>query len=62
MKNWKAGPVVRVVQYTNAWGKRTHGVIYEAEARAGLLYKYDQVTDFIQDPVVVWTRSVENAS
>jgi len=51
-----AGPVVRIVQYTNAWGKRTHGVVYEAEARAGKLHRYEQVSDHIKDPVVVWVR------
>ena len=50
-------PVVRIVQYTNAWGKRTHGVVYEAEARAGRLYRYEQVSSAITDPVVVWTRA-----
>jgi hypothetical protein len=50
------GPAVRIVQYTNAWGKRTHGVVFEAEARAGRLYRYEQVSDHIKDPVVVWTR------
>ena len=55
-----AGPVVRIVQYTNAWGKRTHGVVYEAEARAGRLHKYEQVSEHISDPVVVWTRTSES--
>ena len=57
-----ARPIVRIVQYTNAWGKRTHGVVYEAEARAGQLRRYEQETDYVRDPVVVWTRSMENAS
>lgn len=51
-----AGPVVRIVQYTNAWGGRTHGVVYEAEARAGGLHRYEQVSESITDPVVIWTR------
>jgi hypothetical protein len=50
------GPAVRIVQYTNAWGKRTHGVVFEAEARTGRLFRYEQVSDHIKDPVVVWTR------
>ena len=57
-----AGPVVRIVQYTNAWGKRTHGVVYEAEARAGRLYRYEQVSSAISDPVVVWTRTTTSGS
>ena len=56
-ENLPAGPIVRIVQYTNAWGKRTYGEVYEAEARAGLLHRYEQVSSAISDPVVVWTRS-----
>jgi hypothetical protein len=55
-ENLPVGPVVRIVQYTNAWGGRTHGVVYEAEARAGRLHRYEQVSDKIIDPVVIWTR------
>jgi hypothetical protein len=56
-ENLPAGPIVRIVQYTNAWGNRTHGVVYEAEARAGRLYRYEQVSNVISDPVVIWTRT-----
>jgi hypothetical protein len=55
-ENLPAGPVVRIVQYTNAWDQRTHGVVYQAEADAGRLHRYEQVSDRIKDPVVVWTR------
>jgi hypothetical protein len=56
------GPIVRIVQYTNAWGNRTHGVVYEAEARAGRLYRYEQVSNVISDPVVIWTRTTTSGS
>lgn len=56
-ENLPVGPVVRIVQYTNEWGARTHGVVYEAEARAGRLHRYEQVSKAISDPVVVWTRT-----
>ena len=56
-ENLPAGPVVRIVQYTNRWGGRTYGVVYEAEARAGQLYRYEQVSENISDPVVIWTRA-----
>jgi hypothetical protein len=57
-----AGPVVRIVQYTNEWGKRTHGVVYEAEARAGRLHRYERVSKSISDPVVIWTRTTTSGS
>jgi hypothetical protein len=57
-----AGPVVRIVQYTNAWGNQTHGVVYEAEAQAGRLYRYEQVSKSISDPVVIWTRMTTSGS
>jgi hypothetical protein len=56
-ENHPQGPAVRIVQYTNAWGKRTHGVVFEADARAGQLHRYEQVSEHISDPVVVWTRA-----
>jgi hypothetical protein len=57
-----AGPVVRIVQYTNSWGNRTHGVVYEAEARAGRLHRYERVSKSISDPVVIWTRTTTSGS
>lgn len=56
-ENLPAGPVVRIVQYTNAWGNRTHGVVYAVEAQAGQLHRYEQESERISDPVVIWTRA-----
>jgi hypothetical protein len=52
----EAGPIVRIVEYTNAWGGRCWGEVYQAEADAGRLHRYEQVSDHIKDPVVIWTR------
>jgi len=50
-------PVVRIVQYTNAYGARTHGIVYESEARQGLLHRYDRPGEFIFAPVVIFRRA-----
>lgn len=49
-------PVVRIVQYTNGFGDRTHGIVYEREARLGLLHRYEQVSEFISAPEVIFRR------
>jgi hypothetical protein len=52
-----SGPVVRIVQYTNGWGDRTHGVVYAREAEMGLLYRYETPTEFVRPPFeVVFSR------
>jgi hypothetical protein len=50
-------PVVRIVAYTNAYGTRTHGIVYEAEARMGLLHRYDRPSEYISAPEVIFRRS-----
>lgn len=49
-------PVVRIVQYTNGFGDRTHGIVYEREAKLGMLHRYEQESEFISDPVVIFRR------
>jgi hypothetical protein len=49
-------PVVRIVRFTDQGGKRMHGVVYASDARIGHLHKYDQVSEYIKDPVVIFER------
>lgn len=49
-------PVVRIVRYRNGWGGLTHGIVYEAEARQGLLHRYDHPSEFISEPEVIFRR------
>jgi hypothetical protein len=49
-------PVVRIVQYTNSYGDRTHGIVYEREARMGLLHRYDRPSEYISAPEVIFRR------
>ncbi len=49
-------PVVRIVRFTNGWGGRTHGIVYEAEADRGGLYRYDYPSEFIIAPEVIFRR------
>jgi hypothetical protein len=50
-------PVVRIVRYVNGSGDRTYGIVYEREAELGLLHRYEQPSQFIRDPVVIFRRS-----
>jgi hypothetical protein len=47
---------VKVVEYTNAWGKRCWGVVYRAHGGIQIEneMRYEQVTDTVRDPVVIW--------
>jgi hypothetical protein len=50
-------PVVRIVRFTNAYGQLTHGIVYEAEARMGLLRRYETEPRYCVDPVVIFRRA-----
>ncbi|MDE2102542.1 MAG: hypothetical protein KGL39_35170 [Patescibacteria group bacterium] len=43
--------VVRVVAYTNAWGNRTWGIVYEGELDK---YRYEKETEFVREPKVIF--------
>ena len=47
-------PVVRIVEYTNAWGRRTWGVSYGEHERE----KYMQESEFISFPVIIWDNKI----
>ena len=53
------GPVVRVVRYTDQGGREAFGIVYEAEMRGepGRLFRYDEQSDYIGSPVVIWRHS-----
>ena len=50
--------VVKIVEYTNAWGKVTWGVVYRDEVAAGPAVgnRYEVPSDFIRQPRVIWRR------
>lgn len=43
---------IKIVEYTNAWGKRTWGVVHAGEDQ----YRYERETEYVRDPVVIWRR------
>lgn len=55
-ENSPTGPVVRIVRYTNQGGQVVHGVVYESEARMGLLFRYEEPSDYMSDQVMIWHR------
>jgi len=44
-------PVVKIVEYTNAWDKQTYGTICEGQPLD--LYRE---TQFVRNPKTIWTR------
>lgn len=49
--------VVKIVQYTNAWGGIAYGCVYRSEARDPYYgNRYEIETAFINNPVVIWRR------
>jgi hypothetical protein len=51
-------PVVRIVEYVNADGNVMWGIVYAVEARMGMLYRYDQESEFVRMPRRLWERPV----
>jgi hypothetical protein len=49
---------VKIVEYTNAWGKVTWGVVYRSEARGRLGTRYEQPSEYVRHPKVIWERPV----
>lgn len=49
--------VVRVVKYHYPGNREVaYGIVYEWEAKRDpeMLFRYDEITDYIHDPVVIW--------
>lgn len=46
-------PVVRIVQYTNAWGGQCWGVVYADDRNP---YRYDEPSEHVFNPHVIFTR------
>ena len=42
---------VKIVEYTNAWGKTTWGVVFENEADPN---RYERASEFVNNPKVIW--------
>jgi hypothetical protein len=49
-------PVVRIVQYMTPEGAQVYGIVYAVEVHMGLLHRYDQETEYIRNPVVIFSR------
>ena len=46
-------PAVKIVQYTNAWGRVTWGVVFEGDGDPD---RYERPTQYVTDPRVIWRR------
>ncbi len=43
--------VIKIVRYTNAWGKIAYGLVYE---RDGDHDRYERETEYVRAPEVIW--------
>jgi hypothetical protein len=50
--------VTKIVEYINNWGRKTWGVVFENERNQN---RYDNPTEFIHSPRVIWRREVARA-
>jgi hypothetical protein len=48
--------VIKIVEYTNAWGNVTWGCVYSCEAAMGMASRYEIPSNFVQNPKVIWRR------
>lgn len=44
--------VVKIVEYTNAWGGQSYGLVFEGENTD----RYNRPTEFVRNPVTLWER------
>jgi hypothetical protein len=47
-------PATRIVKYVNAWGKEAYGITFEGQNPE----KYMEPTEFINQPVVYWEKTL----
>lgn len=43
--------VVKVVEYENAWGGTSYGIVFETEADQ---FRYQRTSEFVKKPRVIW--------
>lgn len=46
-------PVNRIVEYTNAWGKKAYGMTFDGQD----INKYMYQSEYIQNPRIYWERT-----
>lgn len=49
---------VRIVEYTNAWGSKAYGAVFERDLDKN---RYQKPTDYIRDPKVIWAYEEQSA-
>lgn len=42
---------LKIVEYTNAWGKQCWGVVFEGDGDDD---RYERANEFVQNPTVIW--------
>ncbi len=52
-------PAVRIVEFTNAWGKIAWGVSFRGDRN---LHRYEEKTHYVRNPRVIWTRRGESVA
>jgi hypothetical protein len=52
------GPVVRIVEYTNAQGQVMWGIIFQSEVALGLWDRYMIPSPYINNPHEIWKRPI----
>lgn len=50
--------VIKIVEYTNAWGKTAWGIVFASDPKH-MWGRYEEHTRYVQNPKVIWERVSE---
>jgi len=53
-------PITKIIEYTNAWGGKAYGVVFEDEPADP--YRYEVETPYVRRPRVIWRRTSSTKS
>lgn len=49
-------PVIKIVEYINAWGNKTWGVVWASEPPS-MHNRYEIETEYVQNPKIIFART-----
>lgn len=57
LEDYDNPPAIKIVEYTNAYGTVTWGVVFKGESGKN---RYEIPTDYVRNPKVIWERKKES--
>ena len=47
--------IIKIVEYTSNWNNTCYGLLYAIEVGQGISDRYEQPTQYVRNPKVIWT-------